>query len=133
MTCWSPCSVGFVVASVCTVSIFFFFSSRRRHTRFDCDWSSDVCSSDLVSTDHGRTTVKVVLPHSGHGGEADLHVQVPKDSELTVSAGSGVVTTARVTGVLRLYTVSGCYTAQLCRSGPEPQSLGSHSQRNSSD
>src|SRR2546427_5834229 len=28
--------------------VFFFFSSRRRHTRFDCDWSSDVCSSDLV-------------------------------------------------------------------------------------
>src|SRR2546430_4467407 len=27
--------------------IMFFFSSRRRHTRFDCDWSSDVCSSDL--------------------------------------------------------------------------------------
>src|SRR2546430_9782613 len=27
----------------------FFFSSRRRHTRFDCDWSSDVCSSDLCS------------------------------------------------------------------------------------
>src|SRR2546430_1407672 len=26
---------------------FIFFSSRRRHTRFDCDWSSDVCSSDL--------------------------------------------------------------------------------------
>src|SRR5256886_5407749 len=26
---------------------FFFFSSRRRHTRFDCDWSSGVCSSDL--------------------------------------------------------------------------------------
>src|SRR2546430_13428073 len=29
-----------------SISIFF-FSSRRRHTRFDCDWSSDVCSSDL--------------------------------------------------------------------------------------
>src|SRR2546427_9340104 len=28
--------------------ILFFFSSRRRHTRFDCDWSSDVCSSDLI-------------------------------------------------------------------------------------
>src|SRR5438270_12664836 len=27
----------------------FFFSRRRRHTGFDCDWSSDVCSSDLVS------------------------------------------------------------------------------------
>src|SRR6516165_2096630 len=29
------------------ILFFFFFSSRRRHTRFDCDWSSDVCSSDL--------------------------------------------------------------------------------------
>src|SRR5438034_7884319 len=27
---------------------FFFFSSRRRHTRSLCDWSSDVCSSDLA-------------------------------------------------------------------------------------
>src|SRR6266481_10146988 len=27
--------------------LFFFFSSRRRHTRWNCDWSSDVCSSDL--------------------------------------------------------------------------------------
>src|SRR5256886_12674147 len=37
----------------CTVCVSltdrFFFSSRRRHTRFDCDWSSDVCSSDLYS------------------------------------------------------------------------------------
>src|SRR5256886_6525697 len=30
------------------MSFLFFFSSRRRHTRFDCDWSSDVCSSDLL-------------------------------------------------------------------------------------
>src|SRR5689334_23436430 len=30
---------------------FFFFSSRRRHTRWNCDWSSDVCSSDLVYGD----------------------------------------------------------------------------------
>src|SRR5207302_6902436 len=30
-------------------SYFFFFSSRRRHTRFSRDWSSDVCSSDLTS------------------------------------------------------------------------------------
>src|SRR5260370_9907401 len=29
--------------------MFFFFSSRRRHTRFKCDWSSDVCSSDLAA------------------------------------------------------------------------------------
>src|SRR2546430_11199615 len=31
----------------CVWHLYFFFSSRRRHTRFDCDWSSDVCSSDL--------------------------------------------------------------------------------------
>src|SRR2546430_10628116 len=31
----------------CLCGLLFFFSSRRRHTRFDCDWSSDVCSSDL--------------------------------------------------------------------------------------
>src|SRR2546430_16866050 len=37
-------------AAECKLVVFFyfFFSSRRRHTRFDCDWSSDVCSSDLV-------------------------------------------------------------------------------------
>src|SRR5690606_41067962 len=29
---------------------YFFFSSRRRHTRFSRDWSSDVCSSDLIDT-----------------------------------------------------------------------------------
>src|SRR5437763_3570324 len=29
------------------VNVFFFFSSRRRHTRYIGDWSSDVCSSDL--------------------------------------------------------------------------------------
>src|SRR3712207_587223 len=31
------------------MDIFFFFSSRRRHTRYWRDWSSDVCSSDLAS------------------------------------------------------------------------------------
>src|SRR2546430_5108573 len=38
---------GSWLRAVCALSFFFFFSSRRRHTRFDCDWSSDVCSSDL--------------------------------------------------------------------------------------
>src|SRR2546430_4269128 len=37
----------------------FFVSSRRRHTRFDCDWSSDVCSSDLAlrASDAGKKAV----------------------------------------------------------------------------
>src|SRR5688572_32009615 len=42
---------------------FFFFSSRRRHTRFDCDWSSDVCSSDLQAS-------------WGNGNEGPLQVVV---------------------------------------------------------
>src|SRR6267143_6730963 len=33
--------------------MFFFFSSRRRHTRWNCDWSSDVCSSDLEQAIQG--------------------------------------------------------------------------------
>src|SRR5690242_20764775 len=33
----------------CFFFFFFFFSSRRRHTRLTCDWSSDVCSSDLFA------------------------------------------------------------------------------------
>src|SRR5690606_41157642 len=34
---------------ICVFWIFFFFSSRRRHTRFSRDWSADVCSSDLAA------------------------------------------------------------------------------------
>src|SRR3712207_9165322 len=36
-----------MVGSPLTLEMFFFFSSRRRHTRYWRDWSSDVCSSDL--------------------------------------------------------------------------------------
>src|SRR2546430_3495569 len=44
----TPCNYvnGANIASFLKVANAFFFSSRRRHTRFDCDWSSDVCSSD---------------------------------------------------------------------------------------
>src|ERR1017187_10761174 len=38
-----------------SVSSFFFFSSRRRHTRYIGDWSSDVCSSDLLPTFYRET------------------------------------------------------------------------------
>src|SRR6266478_6550983 len=40
-------SILFSVRTSMSFICFFFFSSRRRHTSFDCDWSSDVCSSDL--------------------------------------------------------------------------------------
>src|SRR5690606_39929539 len=53
-----------------TVS-YFFFSSRRRHTRFSRDWSSDVCSSDLgASKQNSRIRALPLLPLGrGAGGE----------------------------------------------------------------
>src|SRR5438132_2165789 len=44
------------------LSVLFFFSSRRRHTRSLCDWSSDVCSSDL-----GAPKLLDVRDFSGEG------------------------------------------------------------------
>src|SRR5215204_7440792 len=41
------------------ICFFFFFSSRRRHTRSLCDWSSDVCSSDLELIAGVRSDVAV--------------------------------------------------------------------------
>src|SRR5690606_40609231 len=38
----------------------FFFSSRRRHTRFSRDWSSDVCSSDLAALDINPARVEAI-------------------------------------------------------------------------
>src|SRR6266568_8465277 len=52
------------------VAICFFFSSRRRHTRWNCDWSSDVCSSDLYP-----------LPALG---AAELAANPPRASSRTV-------------------------------------------------
>src|SRR5689334_23425827 len=43
--CSSSLSISFFTL-MCSCFLFF-FSSRRRHTRWNCDWSSDVCSSDL--------------------------------------------------------------------------------------
>src|SRR5439155_18698616 len=43
--------------SSCTPDLpFFFFSSRRRHTRWPRDWSSDVCSSDLIARTAPQST-----------------------------------------------------------------------------
>src|SRR5260221_9796146 len=43
-----------ICAALAQQGLFFFFSSRRRHTRSLCDWSSDVCSSDLDAADVRR-------------------------------------------------------------------------------
>src|SRR5437763_14142947 len=43
----------------------FFFSSRRRHTRYIGDWSSDVCSSDLTDPERARVRRPVPRPRGG--------------------------------------------------------------------
>src|SRR5690625_5778673 len=52
-----------------TICLFFFFSSRRRHTRWPRDWSSDVCSSDLgarLVLDGGAMGVGCLFLLRGH-------------------------------------------------------------------
>src|SRR5206468_5414077 len=57
----------------------FFFSSRRRHTRSDRDWSSDVCSSDLLCTTIIETGIDVptantiIMHRADEFGLAQLH------------------------------------------------------------
>src|SRR5205085_6700817 len=69
----------------------FFFPSSRRHTRFDCDWSSDVCSSDLG--------------HYSAGGAAQLArktgIAQPSVSNWTRIPAEGVVSVEAATGIAR--------------------------------
>src|SRR5260370_25647918 len=60
----------------------FLFSSRRRHTRFKCDWSSDVCSSDLVAV------YQMILP----GEWARAHRHTPNALRLILDAEPGTYT-----------------------------------------
>src|SRR5690554_7139003 len=82
------------------VSVFFFFSSRRRHTRCGRDWSSDVCSSDLLfdptdfEKDNGqkkesqtnagftkKNIVKVILLYED-GSFEDFDQKIKKQTEI---------------------------------------------------
>src|SRR6266487_3460168 len=96
--------------------VFFFFSSRRRHTRWTGDWSSDVCSSDLPAAPEGTGVVQAwycsLLPaplsqasgppgkrgnlrgHVRQVGGAGRHLPDPTDQEreLAVTGPSGVPT-----------------------------------------
>src|SRR5882762_7827879 len=71
---------------------FFFFSSRRRHTIFKCDWSSDVCSSDLQRPPIGCVPFPIrrvkdpgLLPRCTQEGAVavrmDLHVVLAHEAE----------------------------------------------------
>src|SRR5256885_10976745 len=60
---------------------FFFFSSRRRHTRLQGDWSSDVCSSDLISGHGCDDSIRRDLPNSLIAGiiTGNRNKQIAKD------------------------------------------------------
>src|SRR6266481_6101828 len=66
---------------------FFFFSSRRRHTRWNCDWSSDVCSSDLVGISVGAAIACDDVEIVGARDDA-LGEQEARDELLIVARGS---------------------------------------------
>src|SRR5689334_24003384 len=51
----------------CAELVGFFFSSRRRHTRWNCDWSSDVCSSDLHVPGHAPSAEEIAVCRDAPG------------------------------------------------------------------
>src|SRR3989475_3618222 len=69
--------------------LFFFFSSRRRHTRFDCDWSSDVCSSDLKAARDFRLGLESLIAQ----GKADGTVK-PGAAEVWAAVWLSIVSLA---------------------------------------
>src|SRR5260221_8393571 len=87
--------------------LFFFFSSRRRHTRSLCDWSSDVCSSDLRAPDVGARPVALDEGDDGPIGHLQAPVGVDRDG-----IGSG--------GDLRLWALHG---------GPRLAPTGGHERK----
>src|SRR5437870_10938445 len=77
--------------SIYVFCFFFFFSSRRRHTRWPRDWSSDVCSSDLVAAARAART------------DGLRAVQVPdahREAEVAVGEGAHRADVHDVAGVL---------------------------------
>src|SRR5207302_6222509 len=83
---------------------FFFFSSRRRHTRFSRDWSSDVCSSDLdrLPYDCGAILSGAIVgaaPRSeqarAEAGVTGCHGAIAETGSLALISGPGCSRTVR--------------------------------------
>src|SRR5260370_23490563 len=81
----------------------FFFSSRRRHTRFKCDWSSDVCSSDLASSSPASLAASqadlISLAHEAGDDEAEailaFQIALVEDDNLTAPAFTSIAEIGR--------------------------------------
>src|SRR5690242_21297508 len=67
MFCFNCIGCVFSVSIDCYQFVFF-FSSRRRHTRLTCDWSSDVCSSDLAGASSGSAKRQISSAASNSWG-----------------------------------------------------------------
>src|SRR5256886_5121129 len=135
--------------SFCLELMFFFFSSRRRHTRFDCDWSSDVCSSDLHTREHhrarfgdaegekvgldGAVTVEMVDPH----GRVDQNHRLPRRSARSASRSPSQRTFPRIASRSRrcrslAYSASAAFTAAFLVAKPPSSNTCSSSASSSS-
>src|SRR6266699_4003070 len=74
--------------------VFFFFSSRRRHTRCGRDWSSDVCSSDLQAKLEGVTVSGMFTPAGGTAqaftftSNAEAEIEMDFATPITVGPGT---------------------------------------------
>src|SRR5690606_39945721 len=80
-------SLDSVISTAC--SICFFFSSRRRHTRFSRDWSSDVCSSDLerACQHQGVRWRQRLRRHFGNGAiDLDGRWKICRNEQVAASA-----------------------------------------------
>src|SRR5690625_6763173 len=58
------------------IHVLFFFSSRRRHTRWPRDWSSDVCSSDLAGTGEAIRTLIGLQPRTARVVRAGQELEI---------------------------------------------------------
>src|SRR3712207_1861136 len=78
----------------------FFFSSRRRHTRYWRDWSSDVCSSDLHTLPDSSSVP--ALPEWRHfhtPGHAPGHISLYREADGVLIAGDAFVTTKQESAI----------------------------------
>src|SRR2546422_3288029 len=102
-------------------SFFFFFSSRRRHTRCSRDWSSDVCSSDVMVLPSGlKSTVKEIWTYDGPQPEAfcPQSVTLVLEHDIDISRGDMLV------GPDSLPGMSSELQARICWMHPRPLQRG---------
>src|SRR5256886_5123863 len=75
-----------------------FFSGRRGHTRFGCDWSADVCSSDLTKG-LGRAVAKALAQEGARGVVNGRHPESVERVSVELGAGTGQGVTPAVADV----------------------------------